>query len=160
MDKGINSTCSCHRSRCRGQKLWIQDRIGGEKFITEYRQLIISAMVCDNRKSSYLRTGSGSCRNRDQGNDFSRYFVCAFIFGDTAAKFCGHTHCLGHIHRRATTKRYDKIRFGFFESVGGLFHCCHRRVCFHICKNIHLYSCFFQIICRLVHNSHFSKCRT
>ena len=65
-----------------------------KKFITEYRQLITLLWSVITEKSSYFRTGSCSCRNRDQGNDFSRYFVCAFIFGDTAAKFCGHTHYL------------------------------------------------------------------
>ena len=54
MNKCIDSTCCRHRCRCRCQKFRIQYRIRRKKFITEYRQFIISAVICDNRKRSDL----------------------------------------------------------------------------------------------------------
>ena len=54
MNKCIDSAGCCHRCRSRCEKFRIQDRICRKKFITEYRQLIISAVVSDNRKCRNL----------------------------------------------------------------------------------------------------------
>lgn len=54
MNKCIDSAGCCHRCRSRCEKFRIQNRICRKKFITEYRQLIISAVVSDNRKCRNL----------------------------------------------------------------------------------------------------------
>ena len=160
MNKCVDSTCCRHRCRRRCQKFRIQYRIRRKKFITEYCQFIISAVICDNRKRRDLRTGACCRRDCNEWDDFSGYFMCPFIFCNTATVFCSYTDCLGNIHRRAAAQCHNKICPGFFKCSCCFFYSRYGRVCFYFRKNIHLHAGIFEIFCCFVHNSHLTKCRS
>ena len=160
MNKCVNSACCCNACRSCCQKLCIKNRICRKNLITEYRQFIISTVICDNRKCCHLRTCSCCCRDRDQRNDRSRNFVGTFIFRNASAIFRSNTDCFCHIHRRTSSKCNDKICACFFECFCCLIHCLNRRISFYICKCINGNPCRFQRICCLLHKPHLRQMRS
>ena len=117
-------------------------------------------MVGDHGKCGHLGAGSRSRRNGNQRDNFSRHFVCAFVFRDASAVFCRHADCLCYIHRRAAAECYEKVCTGSKIALGCFFYCRHRRIRLNICENIGCDACRFQAVRCFVHNAHFFQGRT
>ena len=114
-------------------------------------------MVGDHGKCGHLGAGSRSRRNGNQRDNFSRHFVCAFVFRDASAVFCRHTDCLCYVHRRAAAECYEKVCAGSKIAFGCFFYCRHRRVRLNICENIGCNAGCFQTFCCFFHNAHFFR---
>ena len=151
----INTTCGSHRYRSRCEQLRIQDRIGRDQLVTENRQLIITAVIGDDRKSGHF--GAGSCRSRhgDQRNDVSRHFVSALILRDASAVFCNNADRFCHIHRRTAAQCNDKVSAACLVRFRRFIYGFHGRIAFRLLKYAALDPLCFQCICTGTHNSHF-----
>lgn len=131
---GCRHTCR----RCRDQ-FRIENCICWKQLITEYRKLVVSAVIRNYRKCGDLGTCSSGRWNRDQRNDWSRHLMRTFIFGDASAVLCNHTNCFCNIHRGSAAKCNNKISARFLKFLRCLLNRCNRRVCFNLCKRIGFY---------------------
>ena len=136
MDHRINSTGCSNRCRHRCKKFRIQDRIFWKQIKTEYRQFIISGMICNYRECCHFTSCSCSSRNSNNRIYRSRYFIAAFVFCDRASIFRHKSYSLSHIHRTSTTECHDSICFHFTIFCCCLIYSIYGRITFYISEHI------------------------